>query len=53
MSAILFGSISTLADTSELHRQTFDRAFKADGLDWYWHREEYLAMLENSGGQRH
>jgi HAD superfamily hydrolase (TIGR01509 family) len=51
MSAILFGSISTIADTSELQRQAFNQAFKAHGLDWDWSREEYLAMLEKSGGQ--
>jgi beta-phosphoglucomutase-like phosphatase (HAD superfamily) len=51
MSAILFGSISTIADTSELQRQAFNQAFKAHRLDWYWNRAEYLNMLENSGGQ--
>lgn len=50
MPAILFGSISTIADTSELQRQAFNKAFKAHGLDWCWHREEYLKMLESSGG---
>lgn len=52
MSAILFGSIGTIADTSELQRQAFNQAFKAHGLDWCWNREEYLAMLEKSGGQK-
>ncbi len=51
MSAILFGSIGTIADTSELQRQAFNQAFEAHGLDWYWHRADYLAMLETSGGQ--
>ena len=51
MSAILFGSISTIADTSELQRQAFNQAFQAHGLDWCWHREEYPIMLENTGGQ--
>ena len=51
MSAILFGSISTIADTSELQRQAFNQAFKAHGLDWYWERAEYLKMLAQSGGQ--
>ena len=51
MSAILFGSISTVADTSELQRQAFNKAFEAHGLGWNWDRDEYLAMLENSGGQ--
>jgi HAD superfamily hydrolase (TIGR01509 family) len=50
MPAILFGSISTIADTSELQRQAFNKAFKAHGLEWCWHREEYLRMLESSGG---
>jgi HAD superfamily hydrolase (TIGR01509 family) len=52
MAAILFGSIGTLADTSELQRQAFNEAFEAHGLNWQWHREEYLAMLEKSGGQQ-
>lgn len=52
MSAILFGSIGTIADTSELQRQAFNRAFEAHGLDWCWQREDYLAMLEKSGGQK-
>lgn len=52
MSAILFGSISTIADTSELQRQAFNEAFEKHGLGWNWDRDEYLAMLEVSGGQK-
>lgn len=51
MSAILFGSISTVADTSELQRQAFNEAFKAHGLDWTWEQDDYVAMLEQNGGQ--
>ncbi|MCW3040626.1 MAG: haloacid dehalogenase superfamily protein subfamily variant 3 with third motif having or [Solirubrobacterales bacterium] len=51
MSAILFGSISTIADTSELQREAFNEAFRTHGLDWQWDREEYRALLEHSGGQ--
>ncbi len=51
MSAILFGSISTVADTSELQREAFNQAFQAHGLDWHWDRETYRAMLARSGGQ--
>jgi HAD superfamily hydrolase (TIGR01509 family) len=50
MSAVLFGSISTLADTSELQRQAFNEAFTAFGLDWYWSRDEYISMLDSNGG---
>ena len=50
MSAILFGSISTLADTSELQRQAFNDAFQAYGLDWEWSRDDYASMLGSNGG---
>jgi HAD superfamily hydrolase (TIGR01509 family) len=50
LSAVLFGSISTLADTSELQRDAFNRAFEASGLDWHWDRNVYLSMLQSSGG---
>ena len=50
MSAILFGSISTLADTSELQRRAFNESFEAHGLDWRWSQPDYVAMLESNGG---
>lgn len=51
MSAIFFGSISTLADTSELQRQAFNDAFADAGLPWSWERGDYRAMLGQSGGR--
>lgn len=51
MNAILFGSISTVADTSELQRHAFNQAFEAHGLDWHWGHDDYVAMLEHNGGQ--
>jgi HAD superfamily hydrolase (TIGR01509 family) len=51
LSAILFGSISTVADTSELQREAFNRAFAEHGLDWRWDREDYRGMLAASGGR--
>lgn len=50
MPAILFGSISTLADTSELQRQAFNQAFAEHGLDWNWSQEQYRSMLGSNGG---
>jgi HAD superfamily hydrolase (TIGR01509 family) len=50
MAAILFGSISTLADTSELQRQAFNDAFRSHGLDWSWDRDTYRDMLAGNGG---
>ena len=51
MSALLLGSISTIADTSELQRQAFNQAFEAHGLDWQWDQDDYRAMLSDSGGR--
>ena len=50
MSAILFGSIGTVADTSEMQRHAFNRAFAAHGLDWHWDQDHYRTMLGTSGG---
>lgn len=51
MTAVLFGSIGTIADTSELQRAAFNDAFAAHGLDWQWERAEYLTLLHESGGE--
>ncbi len=51
MSAILFGSIGSLADTSELQREAFNAAFAEHGLDWNWSQDEYRGLLSESGGQ--
>ena len=50
MPAVLFGSIGTIADTSELQREAFNGAFREHGLDWKWSREEYQRLLQDSGG---
>lgn len=52
MSAIFFGSIGAIAETSELQRQSFNQAFANHGLDWQWSRVEYAALLEQSGGRK-
>lgn len=52
MSAILFGSISTIADTSELQRAAFNDAFAEHGLDWRWDRDEYRELLQSNGGEQ-
>jgi HAD superfamily hydrolase (TIGR01509 family) len=52
VSAIFFGSIGTIADTSELQRKAFNQAFALHNLDWNWSREEYMTFLEKSGGSQ-
>ena len=45
--AVLFGSIGTLAETSEMQREAFNRAFALAGLGWRWNRSLYQALLED------
>jgi len=48
--ALLFGSIGTLAETSEMQREAFNRAFALAGLGWHWNRSLYQALLKTTGG---
>ena len=50
MKAILFGSIGTLVETSEIQRQSYNLAFKEAGLDWYWNTATYCGLLTEPGG---
>ena len=52
MKAIMFGSIGTLVETSEIQRQSFNMAFKEFGLDWYWNTATYCRMLTEPGGKK-
>ena len=51
MPALLFGSIGSIADTSELQRRSYNQAFADHGLDWTWERDAYVEMLRDSGGR--
>ena len=46
MKAIIFGSIGTLVETSDIQRQSFNYAFKEVGLDWYWDKSNYKKLLK-------
>ena len=48
--AMLFGSIGTLAETSDIQRNSFNEAFKISGLDWFWDEDKYRNLLSKSGG---
>ena len=52
MKAILFGSIGTLIETSDLQREAFNQAFKEAGLDWYCDQADYTKLLKKSGGTK-
>ena len=49
--ALLFGSIGSIVETSEIQRKSFNEAFKQYGLDWNWTKREYLSLLNKSGGK--
>ena len=48
---IFFGSIGTLAETSDLQRRAFNQAFVEAKLDWHWDVELYKGLLKKSGGK--
>ncbi|MGN6607708.1 MAG: HAD-IA family hydrolase, partial [Jatrophihabitans sp.] len=50
MPTVLLGSISTIADTSELQRRAFNEAFTSHGLDWSWSQDEYRQLITSNGG---
>jgi HAD superfamily hydrolase (TIGR01509 family) len=52
MPAILFGSIGSIADTSELQRRAFNEAFRSHGLAWQWDQETYADLLRGNGGNK-
>jgi beta-phosphoglucomutase-like phosphatase (HAD superfamily) len=49
--AVLFDVDGTLADTEEVHRSTFNQAFREHGLEWEWSRELYAELLAVTGGK--
>ena len=49
--AVLFGSIGTIVETSDLQRKAFNQAFKKNDLDWIWTKKIYKNLLNKSGGK--
>lgn len=52
MKAILFGSIGSVVETSELQRRSFNDVFAEAGLDWCWSQQDYREMLKTAGGHK-
>ena len=50
MKSILFGSIGSVVESSEIQRKAFNAAFKEFGLEWYWNIANYIKMLQKPGG---
>lgn len=52
LQALIFDVDGTLADTErDLHRVSFNRAFRSAGLDWYWDVPTYGRLLKITGGK--
>ncbi len=49
--AVIFGAIGVIAETSDLQRQAFNRAFVEQGLDWNWNGATYQRLLTINGGR--
>lgn len=51
LKAIIFDVDGTLADTEDGHRQSFNKAFADNGLDWHWDVALYDKLLKVTGGK--
>ena len=51
LAALIFDVDGTIAETEEAHRQSFNRAFEQEGLNWRWSPELYDELLAVTGGQ--
>ena len=51
LTTLLFDVDGTLAETEEIHRQSFNRSFKQAGLDWHWSQDLYAELLAVTGGK--
>ncbi len=49
--ALVFDVDGTLAETEDLHRQSFNEAFAEHGLEWHWDRLLYSKLLITTGGR--
>lgn len=49
--SIMFGSIGTVVETSDIQRQAYNDAMREAGLTWHWNRETYSELLLQSGGK--
>jgi HAD superfamily hydrolase (TIGR01509 family) len=51
LKALIFDVDGTLADTEDVHRLAFNRAFVQSGLEWEWSQELYGQLLAVTGGK--
>ena len=49
--AVMFGSIGSIVETSDIQRRAYNQALSEAGLDWNWDRETYADLLLQAGGR--
>jgi HAD superfamily hydrolase (TIGR01509 family) len=52
LAALIFDVDGTLAETEDVHREAFNRAFADEGLPFRWDETLYRSLLLVTGGQR-
>ena len=52
LAALIFDVDGTLAETEELHREAFNRAFAGEGLPYRWDQTLYRSLLLVTGGRQ-
>ena len=48
---MIFDVDGTIAETEEIHRQSFNHAFRQARLSWHWSRQLYGKLLSMTGGK--
>ena len=51
LAALIFDVDGTISEREESHRQSFNHAFRQEGLNWHWSSELYNELLAVTGGQ--
>jgi HAD superfamily hydrolase (TIGR01509 family) len=51
LEALIFDVDGTLAETEEIHRETFNQTFTSMGFEWNWSQSLYRELLRVTGGK--
>ncbi len=51
ISALFFGSIGSIAETSDIQRRAYNSALQEAGLGWEWDEATYRGLLRMNGGR--
>ena len=50
--AVLFGSIGSIVESSDIQRRAYNQALREAGLNWEWDRDTYAELLTQAGVER-